>query len=141
MRFALAWVLAGWFLFLPVSCVSSKPAVKKRPVRTRVLGWKKFSAGPHRGYIRTVGGGAEPTHEVYDSEMRMIGFYTTMGSTYRTPPGKDAELLGKYDPQDSLRALHGIQSFDVEVQHLPMDPPLTLEKLREIEKRKGSDEP
>ncbi|MCZ6688608.1 MAG: hypothetical protein O7H41_03295 [Planctomycetota bacterium] len=85
--------------------------------------------GPHTGFIKEVSAPGGSNQVVYDDEMRRIGYYTPMGATYRTPPGKESELLGTYDAASSLRALYGIQDLSVPVQHLPMPPRMTLEDL------------
>lgn len=125
-------------------CMAPPPPAEEEPVRSfpapseEVLSWHKFEVGPHKGYIRAVKGYTGPLHEVYNGEVALIGYYTPMGATYRIDRGGQPEFLGRYDPNDSLRALHGIRTFDVPVRFLPMDEPLTLKKLEKSLQQKDA---
>lgn len=134
--FATVPLLALSIGYLAAACSSPPPPPDQRKTRrsepqVRVLSWERYQVGSEKGYIRSIAGPGGPIHEVYDEEMRIVGYYTAMGSTYGVARDGEQKLLGQYDANDSLRAIHGIDSLQVEVKRMPMEEPLTLEKLEE----------
>ena len=110
------------------------------PVRGKVLSWQKYRVGSHRGYLEIVEGPGGSIHRVYDEEVKLIGFFTSVGATYIVQGREEPELLGRYDTDDSLRALCGVESLAIEVHRMPMDQPLTIEDL-DAGESEGTEEP
>lgn len=131
---------AGLLSLLAAGCSAPPPTEEeefRRSPPEEILSWTQFQVGPHKGYIKEVAQRTGSIHWVYSGEWILLGYYTPMGHTFRVLKKADSELLGKYEPDDSLRALHGIDSLSVPVERSPMGEPLTLEKLEELERAEG----
>lgn len=130
----LAVFLGGLLLsgLIASGCAAPPPPKPKEPPRPPpevVLSWARFKVGSHQGHIKAVAGPTGAIHWVYSSDWDLLGYFTPMGETFRAHTRKPPEFLGRYDKDDSLRALHGINELTVAVEHFPMEDPITLEDL------------
>ena len=140
LRWRVRWIIALSLLPILIACYAP-PRHSAQPhsaYRDQPLGWQRYRVGAHEGYIKTIRAGDSIRYEVYDAEMRSIGVYTDRGSTYIHQGEPEPRFLGRYDADDSIRALHGIQSLKVAVVRMPMDKPLSIEDLEEEEKKEGA---
>lgn len=111
-----------------------------RPERqpAEIVGTHRYEIAGHKGFIEDQMAGDLGWSLVYDDDWNLLGSYTDRGRTFRHRGNADPEFIGEYDPDSSLRALHGIQSLDVPVRRSPIGSVLTLEDVEE-EKRKAAE--
>lgn len=129
MLLGLAWTLAG-----PAGCAGDPPittipetSAERRWEATPPSAWTRVEVEVHRGYVehelRRHPEGPVETFWVYDENMRILGFYTAGGSTYRYDVRNRPVALGRHDPDESLRIIFDPASVGLktEVRHLPLE--------------------
>ncbi len=104
----------------------------------RITGTHVFEIAGNKGFVEERAAGELAWSLVYDDNWNLLGTYTDRGKTYRHQGRERPVFLGEFDPDSSLRALHGIQSLKVPVSRSPIGPVLTLEDVAEEKREAGA---
>lgn len=136
---ALSFGLFGCSLIDDTPVRTNQPA---RPARSRgpstITGTHRYQIAGNKGFVEDLTAGDLAWSLVYDDHWNLIGTYTDHGKTYRHRGRERPIFLGDFDPDSSLRALHGIQSLEVPVKRFPIGPLLTLEDVEEEKRKSGA---